>query len=394
MLDDSELLSRFRSSESDLVERKRSLSDKDRIRQAICAFANDLPGHGKPGTIFIGQDDDGKCAGLNISDQLLLELSQLRDDGWLQPIPSFSVERKTIEGCDVAVVEVHPSENPPVKLQGRAWIRVGPRRAVATGEEERRLLEKRRWGALPFDAQGVPGAREDDLDLVRIQVELLPALVPPDVLEANDRPLVQQLRALRLLNNTRLPTVSGLLTAGKSPQTWIPGSYIQFLRIDGTELTDPIVDSRTVSGTLPDQISQLDQLLNVNIHIGSRVGGAVRLESPDYPIEALRQLSRNALVHRSYEGTNSPVRITWYSDRVEIQSPGGPYGQVTVHNFGTGVTDYRNPTIAGLMVQLKFMERFGYGISLARKSLARNGNPPVEFVVNDQFVLAVIRARS
>ncbi|MFM8745156.1 MAG: ATP-binding protein [Aestuariivirga sp.] len=391
MLDDSQLLSRFRNAESDLVERKRSLSDKDKIRQAICAFANDLPGHGKPGTIFIGQNDDGTCAGLKIDDQVLLELSQLRDDGLLQPIPSLTVARKSLDNCDVAVVEVYPSQNPPVRLNGRPWIRVGPRRAVATGEEERRLLEKRRWGALPFDAQGVAGADEHELDLARLQLELLRALVPSDVLMANDRPINQQLKALRLLNNEGSPTVSGLLTAGKSPQTWIPGSYIQFLRIDGIELTDPLLDSRTISGTLPDQISELDRLMAVNIRVGSKVGGALRLDAPDYPIVALRQLSRNALVHRSYEGTNSPVRITWYADRIEILSPGGPYGQVNAGNFGTGVTDYRNPTIAGLMVQLGFMERFGIGIAIAQKALAENGNPPVRFEVNDQFVLAIVR---
>lgn len=389
---DNELLSRFRNAESDLVERKRNLSDKDKVRQAICAFSNDLPGYGKPGTIFVGQDDDGKCSGLNIDDKLLLELAQLRDDGQIQPIPSLTVARKSIDGCEVAVVEVYPSENPPVRLNGRPWIRVGPRRAVATGEEERRLLEKRRWGALPFDAQGLAPATEDELDLVRFQLELLPALMPLDVLEANDRPIYQQLKALRLLNKDDIPTVAGLLTTGKSPLTWIPGAYIQFLRIDGIELTDPIIDSRTVSGTLPDQIRQLDQLLAVNIRLGSKVGGVVRKETPDYPIEALRQLSRNAIVHRSYEGTHSPVRITWYSDRIEILSPGGPYGQVNAGNFGTGITDYRNPTIAGLMVQLKFMERFGIGIAIAQKKLAENGNPPVRFEVNDQFVLAVVRA--
>ena len=94
------------------------------------------------------------------------------------------------------------------------------------------------------------------------------------------------------------------------------------------------------------------------------------------------------------KGTNSPVRITWYSDRVEILSPGGPYGQVNVQNFGSGVTDYRNPTIAGLMVSLRFMERFGVGIAIAQKSLRANGNPPVEFEVNNQFVLARIVRRT
>ena len=56
---------------------------------------------------------------------------------------------------------------------------------------------------------------------------------------------------------------------------------------------------------------------------------------PDYPIVALQQLVRNAIMHRDYETSNAPVRITWFNDRIEIQNPGGPFGQVTCENFGT-----------------------------------------------------------
>jgi ATP-dependent DNA helicase RecG len=76
----------------------------------------------------------------------------------------MQVRRVTLDACDVAAIVVEPSANPPVRLEGRTWIRVGPRRAIATAEEERRLVEKRRWGTLPFDAHGVPGATVADLD--------------------------------------------------------------------------------------------------------------------------------------------------------------------------------------------------------------------------------------
>src|SRR6266704_2344991 len=66
-------------SESDRVERKRSLSDPDRIQEAICAFANDMPGHGEAGVVFIGIEDDGSCAGQTINDQLLLQVAQMRE---------------------------------------------------------------------------------------------------------------------------------------------------------------------------------------------------------------------------------------------------------------------------------------------------------------------------
>ena len=65
--------------ESDRVERKESLSDGDKVREAICAFANDLPGHEQPGVIFIGAKDDGNCAGLQITDEILKKLAGMRE---------------------------------------------------------------------------------------------------------------------------------------------------------------------------------------------------------------------------------------------------------------------------------------------------------------------------
>ena len=61
MMDDAELQQLLRDLESDRVERKASISEKDKICQAICAFANDLPDHRKPGVVFVGVNDDGSC---------------------------------------------------------------------------------------------------------------------------------------------------------------------------------------------------------------------------------------------------------------------------------------------------------------------------------------------
>ena len=149
MLSDNELLDLLTDIESDRVERKASLSDRDRVRQAICAFANDLPDHRKPGVVFLGVHDDGTCANLRITDELLRTLSDMRSDGNILPFPMMTVQKKILDGCEVAVVEVQPSYNPPVRYNGRVWIRVGPRRATATAEEERRLSEKRRAATCP-----------------------------------------------------------------------------------------------------------------------------------------------------------------------------------------------------------------------------------------------------
>jgi ATP-dependent DNA helicase RecG len=86
--------------------------------------------------------------------------------------------------------------------------------------------------------------------------------------------------------------------------------------------------------------------------------------------------------------------VTWFEDRVEVQSPGGPYGQVTRATFGApGVADYRNPTVAEALKALGFVERFGVGIAIARERLAANGNPPPEFTIEDAHVLVTVRRK-
>jgi ATP-dependent DNA helicase RecG len=98
-------------------------------------------------------------------------------------------------------------------------------------------------------------------------------------------------------------------------------------------------------------------------------------------------------MHRTYETTHAPVRVYWYDDRIEITSPGGPFGTVTAENFGEpGVADYRNPNLAEAMRVLGFVQRFGFGLAIARRALAENGNPPVELNVQPSHVTAIVRA--
>jgi ATP-dependent DNA helicase RecG len=161
------------------------------------------------------------------------------------------------------------------------------------------------------------------------------------------------------------------------------------------DLTDPIKDQKEISGSLPDLLWIVDETFQAHISVATDITAQpVELRQPDYPIVALQQLSRNAVMHRTYEGTNAPVRITWFNDRIEIQNPGGPFGQVNRQNFGQpGITDYRNPYLAEAMKNLGYVQRFGVGIQLARQQLEKNANPPLEFIVEDAHILATVRRR-
>ena len=389
---DAELEVLMSDLESDLVERKESAADGRKIRRNVCAFANDLPGHGRPGVVLVGVRDDGSCASLPIDDDLLTKLANVRGEGAILPLPSMTVQKRVLRGCEVAVVSVEPSADTPVRCQGRVWVRVGPSVREGSVEDERLLTERRRAADLPFDLRPVGGAGLDDLDRDFLRGHYLPNAIAPEVLEWNTRPLEHQLRSLRLARGEK-PTWGAVIAFGLDPQAFLPGAYVQFLRIDGTEITDPIRNRKQLTGGLTDVIRRLDELLDLNVSVRTEVAGAPReRRRPDYPADAFRQLAYNAVMHRSYEGANTPVRIHWFSERVEIASPGGLYGKITRDNFGTGDTDYRNPLLAEIMANLGFAQRFGLGVPLARKALEDNGNPPPEFGFEQTLVVATVRA--
>lgn len=388
MLTDDELAALFHDLESERVERKRDYrSNADRIRQAICAFANDLPDRRLPGVIFVGQNDDGTCAGIDVGDELLKTLGGLRSDGQILPFPVMSVARKDIDGCAVAVIEVAPSMQPPVRVDGRTWIRVGPRRGTATPEEERRLAEKQTWHNLSFDARPCLDASLEDLDLVRFEAEYVPSATSPETRRQNGRSTGDKLRALRLLSREGRPVNAAILLLGKDPRSFFPGAYIQFLRLDGSSLTDPIIDQKEIGGTVPDQVRQIEELMRLNVRITATIGGSQRREQPDYPLEALEQIVRNALLHRTYDQSTMPVKVYWYSDRVEVINPGGLFGEVTPETIWKNATAYRNPLLAEGLKSLGVVERFGYGLVHAGKMLNENGNPSLGYQFEPNYTL-------
>ena len=394
-MNDAELEQLLDDIESDRAERTESTTDGDKFRQAVCAFANDLPDHRDVGVLFVGVNNSGEPTGIAVTDQLLQNLASIRGDGNVLPFPSLDVQKRKLKGQDVAVVLVHPSSAPPVRFRGTIWIRSGPRRGIANPDDERRLNERRRFRDLPADIQPIASAGLDAVDELLFRRTYLPSAVSIDVLDQNQRSLEHQLIAAKFAHpgSPVCPTLIGVLAVGKAPTDWVPGAYLLFLRIDGAALGDPVKDSREVRGALPDLLSEVDDLLKANIQTSvDFTSGPVEIRKPDYPLVALQQIARNAILHRSYENTNAPVRLYWFNDRVEIQNPGGPYGQVTKQNFGMpGAYDYRNPNLAAVMKELGYVQKFGFGIATARRELEKNGNPDLEFQVEDSYVAAILR---
>ncbi len=101
------------------------------------------------------------------------------------------------------------------------------------------------------------------------------------------------------------------------------------------------------------------------------------------------------MLHRTYENTRAPVRVYWFNNRIEINSPGGPYGNVTSENFGRpDITDYRNPNICDVLKTFGFVQAFGRGIDVDRREMENNGNPAPEFDVNRSVTICTFRGKT
>ncbi len=391
MLTTQELRALIADHESDRVELTVSTTKTDKFGEAICAFANDFPNHRQPGYLIVGADDKGRVGGLTVGDELLRNLGDLRSNVNIEPLSAMIVQKYTLPEGDVAVVEVLPSDLPPVRYKGRVWIRVGPSRRGANQQEERLLIEKRTARQRSFDVRPCHGCTIDDLIMDLFLVTYLPAAVERSVIEENNRADEEQMASLRFHDlSAGCPTNAGVLLFGRDPLRWVPGAWIQFVRWAGTTMADDPIAERRFSGDLITALRELEAFVSFPAQPHPVAESALRERTAvDYPPLAIRELLLNAIMHRSYE-TNAPVRFNWYDDRIEIQNPGGLYGMASPENFPRQ-TDYRNPVLSEALATLGYVNAFGRGVIRAQEALRRNGNPEAEFEFETYHVLATIR---
>lgn len=396
MITEAELLTLLVDVESFRVERTVSTSDTAKFSEAVCAFANDMHAAGQPGFLFIGADDKaGKPSGLIVTDELLRNLSGLTSDGNILPPPAVTVYRHKLssgEG-DIAVVEVQPSDLPPVRYKGRTWIRRGPRKAIANETEEALLIERRTAAAHTFDAQPCLGSSLSDLALSLFTNDYRPFAVDEETITENHRPVEQQLASLRFFDLTRnYATYAGIILFAKDPLYWLPNAYVQFVRFDGIDMGADVSAEKRFQGDLLSIVRELaSHVTLVTSTRPVRISALEEVMVADFPEVAVRELLMNALLHRSYEAP-APVRFYQFADRIEIQNPGPLYGAARPANFPSQ-TSYRNPVIAEALRTLGAVNRFGRGVERAQSTLSKNGSPPAEFIFGDTYFGVTIRIR-
>lgn len=366
--------------ESYRIERTVSTGNMDKFQEAICAFANDMPGSRKKGYLLIGVLDDGSPSGLRVDDTLLKKISGIRSDGNILPLPVMNTEKVSMPEGDVLVVEVTPSFDTPVRYRGRTFIRIGPRRDIASPEEER-ILSERCAASLPtFDTRPCRTATLEDLDLETIQKEYMPRAIDAEVLANDHRTLTDQLASLHLWNlQWDCPTYAAMIMFGKAPKYFMPGAYIQYVRFQGETNAGAILNERRIEGCLYQMLPRLENFIRDGIVTNRPIPVSILREKQvvNYPFKALRELMMNAVMHRDYQ-SNMPTRLYQYDTHIEIMNPGGLYGQARPENF-PNVNDYRNNVVAEIMKTFNYVNKFNHGILEVQELLRENENPPAEF---------------
>jgi ATP-dependent DNA helicase RecG len=383
MITQQELVTLLADMESDLIERTISVRE-DKLGPAVCAFSNDFPNHKKPGFILLGVDDNGKIAGCKWTDEDLQKIGAVKTNGNVLPQPSITVSPvfPFPEG-EVVVIEVKPSLYPPVRYDGRCWIRLGPRKAKASVDEERIMTERRASYAKTYDLVPAFGSKISDLGIDYFLLTYLPLAIDEDTLKQNGRSVEEQLAALRFFDlRENCATNAGILVFGTNPLFFLPGAYIQYIKFNGTEMIADAQFEKQFSGAYVTGLRAVDDFIKFNILKERPVRGGTFQEETirNYPYWSLRELIMNAVMHRNYE-SNSPIYIYEFPDRIEIINPGGLYGDVNPGNF-PNASDYRNVVIAEAMKKLGYVNRFNYGIKRAINELVKSGNGEPEFDIS------------
>jgi ATP-dependent DNA helicase RecG len=212
-------------------------------------------------------------------------------------------------------------------------------------------------GVIQFESRIPPGATLADLDQSQVQA-YLELLTPPG--KDTWQQVLLRRGCLSRSEGELFPTYAGLLLFGCAPQQWLPSASILLARFSGMAFADEFV-KQEATGSLPQQLAQAEAFLRLNLRSVVRMSGLTHRETPEYPLEAVRELLVNAVAHRDYNQQGDTIHVHLFSNRLEIHSPGGLPGPVTLENL-LEARFARNAVITQVLSDLGFVERLGYGL--------------------------------
>ncbi len=246
--------------------------------------------------------------------------------------------------------------------------------------------------------EGRPVAEAGLLDLEADRVEAYLNILEE---QASDRPdnipgsPDEKLVALglgRVEGGEMRPTAVALLLFGKNPQKFLPNSSVKLARFKGRDVTGLILDRAELYGTLDKIIEDTARFVGRNMKVGGPIKGLYREDITEYPIVAVREAIANAVAHRDYGISGQKIALRIFDDRLEVESPGGLAGPVTLENLGQKRFS-RNPLLTRVMYELRLVEEMGTGIKRMRRTMAELGSAPPTFMADADSFTAILPAR-
>jgi ATP-dependent DNA helicase RecG len=229
-------------------------------------------------------------------------------------------------------------------------------------------------GVIQFEARIPPGASLDDLDSKQVAAYLQILGVAGD---EDPQDTLRRRGCLVIEDGVLRPTYAALLLFGKHPGQWLPSASILAARFPGMAFSDQFI-KQEIRGTLPDQLRGAEVFVRDHLRSVARLVGLTREETPEYPLEAVRELLVNAVAHRDYSQQGDTIHLHIFADRLEVHSPGGLPGPVTLENL-LEARFSRNAVIAQVLSDMGFVERLGYGLNRVLTALKQNNLPPPKF---------------
>lgn len=379
-----------RRSELDNVEVKAARGGTPRrLYEALSAFANRTGG----GVLLFGLDEEKDFSIVGVGNvQRLQEEVTHTASAEMEPAlrPQFVVDEINGETVIAAEIEeVAANQKPcfykPAGLANGAYIRSGNTNRQMSEYEVFGYLSGR--GQPTHDEDLVVKATLDDLDPLLLEKYLNQLRSVRPRASYLDGPHEEVLRRLHICGadgDVLRPTLAGLLMFGKYPQEFFPQLMITFLQYYGTteeERTprgERFMDNQRFEGPIPEMIDRAEIYVMGAMRKASLIEGMFRRDVPEYPREALREAIANAVAHRDYSPyvRGSYVQIRMFADRLEVQSPGGLFGNVTVENLEEEHST-RNVRLMRMMEDLHIVENRGSGIKVMLQEMrAANLEPP------------------
>jgi ATP-dependent DNA helicase RecG len=346
-------------------------ADVEALAETLVAFANT-----DGGVIVIGVNLVGRPTGQVMVEDVEAVLGQ----AVIQCRPPVEVEWQHYElpGGTVVVLRVARSPELHALRDGRVLVRQRTENHPIGGEAIRHLAATKSSG--DFEIDTVPGSSLLDFDKYVLEEYLKHRAERGRPLKGR---LEDHLIEIGAMVEDGTATVSGLLLFGKRPQIYLPQSGLVFVKFRGKEPRgrDGLAGYErrvALEGALPRLLEQAWQLVWDSMKVEAVVTSLKREEIPEYPRFAVREALINALCHRDYRLKGQRVEVRMYEDRMEVLSPGGLPGYMTLDNL---VEEHfsRNPRLVAGMFEWGYIEELGLGIDHMIEEMLQFGHPPPEF---------------